>query len=59
MQSISDLVVVVVFVIAILIMIIDHHRQNALHGGVEVAGLTVDREIRVRFSAYPHRVRAL
>ena len=28
-------------------------------GGAEVAGWTLDREIRVRFLAYPHRVWAL
>ena len=31
----------------------------ARHGGAEVAGLTVDRRILVRFPAYPHRVWAL
>ena len=31
----------------------------ARRGGVEVAGWTVDRTIRVRFPAYPHRVWAL
>ena len=28
----------------------------ARRGGAEVAGWTLDREIRVRFPAYPHRV---
>ena len=32
---------------------------KARHGGAEVAGWTVDRKIRVRFPAYPHRVWAL
>ena len=31
----------------------------ARRGGAEVAGWTVDRKIRVWFSAYPHRVLAL
>ena len=31
----------------------------ARRGGVEVAGWTLDRKIRVRFPAYPHRVWAL
>ena len=33
--------------------------SNARRGGAEVAGLTLDRKIRVRFPAYPHRVWAL
>ena len=28
----------------------------ARHGGAEVADWTLDRKIRVRFPAYPHRV---
>ena len=32
---------------------------SACRGGVEVAGLTLDRKIQVRFPAYPHRVWAL
>ena len=32
---------------------------EARGGGAEVAGLTLDRKIRVRFPAYPHRVWAL
>ena len=32
---------------------------GARRGGVEVAGWTLDRKIRVRFPAYPHRVWAL
>ena len=31
----------------------------ARRGGAEVAGWTLDRKIRVRFPAYPHRVWAL
>ena len=31
----------------------------ARRGGTEVAGWTLDRKIRVRFPAYPHRVWAL
>ena len=31
----------------------------ARRGGAEVTGLTLDRKIRVRFPAYPHRVWAL
>ena len=34
-------------------------REVARRGGVEVAGWTLDRKIRVRFPAYPHRVWAL
>ena len=36
-----------------------HEELLARRGGVEVAGWTVDRAIRVRFPAYPHRVCAL
>ena len=32
---------------------------TAHHGGVKIAGWTADREIWVRFSAYPYRVLAL
>ena len=32
---------------------------EAHRGGAEVAGLTLDQKIRVRFPAYPHRVWAL
>ena len=32
---------------------------RARRGGAEVAGWTLDRKIRVRFPAYPHRVWAL
>ena len=32
---------------------------HARRGGAEVAGWTLDRKIRVRFPAYPHRVSAL
>ena len=35
------------------------YRSTARRGGAEVAGWTLDREIRVRFPAYPHRVWAL
>ena len=34
-------------------------RDRARRGGAEVAGWTLDRKIRVRFPAYPHRVWAL
>ena len=34
-------------------------RGKARRGGAEVAGWTLDRKIRVRFPAYPHRVWAL
>ena len=30
--------------------------KTARRGGTEVAGWTLDRKIRVRFPAYPHRV---
>ena len=33
--------------------------NTARRGGTEVAGWTLDRKIRVRFPAYPHRVWAL
>ena len=33
--------------------------REARRGGAEVAGWTLDRKIRVRFPAYPHRVWAL
>ena len=33
--------------------------MRARRGGAEVAGWTLDRKIRVRFPAYPHRVWAL
>ena len=33
--------------------------EMARRGGAEVAGWTLDRKIRVRFPAYPHRVWAL
>ena len=33
--------------------------ESAADTGVEVAGWTLDRKIRVRFPAYPHRVWAL
>ena len=38
-----------------------HHCTNGLarHGGAEVAGWTLDRKIRVRFPACPHRMWAL
>ena len=37
--------------------VIYHLKTNkARRGGVEVAGWTLDRKIRVRFPAYPHRV---
>ena len=40
--------------------LIDHlHTVKARRGGAEVAGWTLDRKIRVRFPAYPHRVWAL
>ena len=35
------------------------HIVTARRGGAEVAGWTLDRKIRVRFPAYPHRVWAL
>ena len=35
------------------------HIWMARRGGAEVAGWTLDRKIRVRFPAYPHRVWAL
>ena len=35
------------------------HSPIARRGGAEVAGWTLDRKIRVRFPAYPHRVWAL
>ena len=34
-------------------------KHLARRGGAEVAGWTLDRKIRVRFPAYPHRVWAL
>ena len=36
-----------------------YYMYNARRGGAEVAGWTLDRKIRVRFPAYPHRVWAL
>ena len=36
-----------------------HVSPSARRGGAEVAGWTLDRKIRVRFPAYPHRVWAL
>ena len=35
------------------------YNSLARRGGAEVAGWTLDRKIRVRFPAYPHRVWAL
>ena len=36
-----------------------HFNRKACRGGAEVAGWTLDRKIRVRFPAYPHRVWAI
>ena len=37
----------------------DPHLKITRRGGAEVAGWTLDRKIRVRFPAYPHRAWAL
>ena len=39
--------------------LIEYRIWIARRGGAEVAGWTLDRKIRVRFPAYPHRVWAL
>ena len=40
-------------------MIICYKQGLASRGGAEAAGWTLDRKIRIRFPAYPHRVLAL
>ena len=47
----------IVFVLSVCLS--STHPSAARHGGVEVAGWTLDRKIRVRFPAYPHGMWAL